>query len=67
VVGITGLTTYDHYGSSEHGRRRQRLEQTRDQVIVFAQGYSGIFHLAEYSLLVGIKLRCDSGETLRVS
>jgi hypothetical protein len=47
--------------------RRQLLKQTRDQVIVFAQRYSGIFHLAEYSLLVGIKLRCDSGETLRVS
>src|ERR1700752_3929655 len=31
--------------------RRQVLEQTRDQVIVFAQGYYGLFHLAEYSLL----------------
>jgi hypothetical protein len=30
--------------------RRQLLEETRDQVIVFAQGYYGIFHLAEYSL-----------------
>jgi hypothetical protein len=37
--------------------RRQLLEQTRDQVIVFAQGYYGIFHLAEYSLLVGVKLK----------
>jgi Transposase DDE domain len=37
--------------------RRQRLEQTREQVIVFAQGYYGIFHLAEYSLLVGVKLK----------
>jgi hypothetical protein len=36
--------------------RRQRLEQTRDKVIVFAQGYYGIFHLAEYSLLLGVKL-----------
>jgi len=36
--------------------RRQLLEQTRDQVIVFAQGYYGIFHLAEYSLLLGVKL-----------
>jgi hypothetical protein len=35
--------------------RRQLLEQTRDHVIVFAQGYYGIFHLAEYSLLVGVK------------
>jgi hypothetical protein len=37
--------------------RRQLLEQTRDQVIVFAQGHYGIFHLAEYSLLVGVKLK----------
>jgi hypothetical protein len=37
--------------------RRQLLEQTRDQVIVFAQGYYGIFHLAEYSLLLGVKLK----------
>lgn len=35
--------------------RRQLLEQTRDQVIVCAQGDYGIFHLAEYSLLVGVK------------
>jgi hypothetical protein len=37
--------------------RRQLLEQTRDKVIVLAQGYDGIFHLAEYSLLVGVKLK----------
>jgi Transposase DDE domain len=37
--------------------RRQLLEQTRDQVIVFADGYYGIFHLAEYSLLLGVKLK----------
>jgi hypothetical protein len=37
--------------------RRQLLEETRDQVIVCAQGYYGIFHLAEYSLLVGVKLK----------
>jgi|SRR5262252_1435923 len=37
--------------------RRQLLEQTRDQVIVFAQGYYGIFQLAEYSLLLGVKLK----------
>lgn len=37
--------------------RRQLLEQTRAQVIVFAQGIYGIFHLAEYSLLVGVKLK----------
>jgi hypothetical protein len=36
--------------------RRQLLEQTRDQVIVFAQRYYGIFHLAEYSLRLGVKL-----------
>ena len=37
--------------------RAVHLEQTRDKVIVFAQGYDGIFHLAEYSLLLGVKLQ----------
>jgi hypothetical protein len=37
--------------------RRQLLEQTRDKVIVLAQGYYGIFPLAEYSLLLGVKLK----------
>jgi hypothetical protein len=37
--------------------RRQLLEQNRDKVIVFAQGYYGIFHVAEYSLLLGVKLK----------
>jgi Transposase DDE domain len=37
--------------------RRQLLEQTRDKVIVFAQGYYGIFYLAEYSLLLGVQLK----------
>jgi hypothetical protein len=37
--------------------RRQLLEQTRDRAIVFARGSYGIFHLAEYSLLVGVKLK----------
>jgi hypothetical protein len=37
--------------------RRQLLEQNRDKVMVFAQGYYGIFHVAEYSLLVGVKLK----------
>ena len=37
--------------------RRQLLEDTRDQVLVCAQGYSGLFHLAEYSLGVGGKLQ----------
>ena len=30
---------------------------SEDKVIVFAQGYYGIFHLAEYSLLLGVKLK----------
>jgi Transposase DDE domain len=37
--------------------RRQLLEETRQKVIVFAEGYYGIFHLAEYSLLLGVKLK----------
>jgi hypothetical protein len=37
--------------------RRQLLEQTRDKVIVFAQGYYGIFHIAEFALLMGAKLK----------
>ena len=37
--------------------RHQLLEQTRDQVIVCAQGYYGIFHMAEYSLLVGVNIK----------
>ena len=37
--------------------RRQLLEQMREKVIVFAQGHYGIFHLAEYSLLLGVKLK----------
>jgi hypothetical protein len=37
--------------------RRPLLEQTRDRVIVFAQGHSGIFHLAAYSLLLGVELK----------
>ena len=37
--------------------RRQLLEQTRDKVIVFAQGYYGIFHLAEFALLMGVRLQ----------
>ncbi len=36
--------------------RRQLLEQTRAKVSVFAQGAYGIFHLAAYALLVGVKL-----------
>jgi hypothetical protein len=37
--------------------RRQLLAQNRDKVIVFAQGYDGIFHVAEYSLLLGARLK----------
>jgi hypothetical protein len=37
--------------------RRQLLEQTRDKVIVFAQGAYGIFHLAEFALLMGVQLK----------
>jgi len=36
--------------------RRQLLEQTRDKVIIFAQEWYGIFLLAEFALLVGVKL-----------
>lgn len=36
--------------------RRQLLEQTRDKVIIFAQEWYGIFPLAEFALLVGVKL-----------
>jgi hypothetical protein len=37
--------------------RRQLLEQTREQVIVLAQGDYGIFHIAEYSILLGATLK----------
>ena len=37
--------------------RRRLLERTRDLVIIFAQGYYGILHLAEDSLLMGVKLK----------
>jgi hypothetical protein len=36
--------------------RRQLLEQSRDKVIVFAQEWYGIFPLAEFALLAGVKL-----------
>jgi hypothetical protein len=38
-------------------RAEEFLVRTRDKVIVFAQGHYGIFHLAEYSLLLGVKLK----------
>jgi hypothetical protein len=37
--------------------RRQLLEQSRDKVIVFAQEWDGIFPLAEFARLVGVKLK----------
>jgi hypothetical protein len=37
--------------------RRQLLEQSRDKVIVFAQEWYGIFPIAEFALLVGVKLK----------
>jgi hypothetical protein len=37
--------------------RRQLLEQTRDTVIVFAQGYDGMFHIAAFALLMGATLK----------
>jgi Transposase DDE domain len=37
--------------------RRQLLEKTRDYVIVFARDCYGIFHMAEYSLLLGVRLK----------
>jgi hypothetical protein len=36
--------------------RRQLRAQTRDKVIVCAEGHDGLFHLAEYSRLLGVKL-----------
>jgi hypothetical protein len=43
-------------GQEVVGWRRQLLPQTRDKVIVFAQGAYGIFHMAEYSMLLGVRL-----------
>ncbi len=37
--------------------RRQLLEQTRDKVIVFAQGWYGLSPIAAFALLVGVKLK----------
>jgi hypothetical protein len=31
--------------------------QTRDKIIVCAQRWYGIFHIAEFALLVGVKLK----------
>jgi hypothetical protein len=37
--------------------RRQRLEQTRDKVIVLIYSACGIFHLAGYSLRLGVNIK----------
>ena len=37
--------------------RRRLLQQNRDKVIVFAQGCYGIFPMAEFALLLGVKLK----------
>jgi hypothetical protein len=37
--------------------RRQLLQQTRDDVMVFAQDGYAIFPIAEYSILLGVKLK----------
>lgn len=37
--------------------RRQLIQQNRDKVMIFAQGWYGIFHVAEYSLLLGVRWR----------
>jgi hypothetical protein len=37
--------------------RRQLLEQTQDKIIVCAQRWYGIFPIAEFALLVGVKLK----------
>jgi Transposase DDE domain len=37
--------------------RRQLLEQSRDKIIVFAQEWYGIFPIAEFALLAGVKLK----------
>jgi hypothetical protein len=37
--------------------RRQLLEQTRDRVIIVAADAYGIVHVAEYSLVLGVKLK----------
>jgi len=37
--------------------RRQLLQQNRDKMIVCAQGCYGIFPMAEFALLLGVKLK----------
>jgi hypothetical protein len=59
-------TAYRRQGEQEalHGEpvgwqrwRRQLVEQTRDHVIVFAQGHYGIFHITEFAVLMGGKVK----------
>jgi hypothetical protein len=45
---------------------RQLLEQSRDKVIVVAQGYYGIVHLADYSLLLGSSSKMTRQASARV-
>jgi hypothetical protein len=40
-----------------HRWQRPRLEPTREQGIVCAQGHDGLFHLATYARLLGVKLK----------
>ena len=42
--------------------RRQLIQQNRDKVIIFAQGWYGILHVAEYSLLLEVKLTAPPPE-----
>jgi hypothetical protein len=44
-------------GTEPVGWQRQLLQQNRDKLIVFAQGCYGIFHVAEYCLLLGGQLK----------
>jgi hypothetical protein len=37
--------------------RRHLIQQNRDKVMIFAQEWYGIFHVAAYSLLLGVRLR----------
>jgi hypothetical protein len=67
TLRMFALATADRLPCEQHHRgkelvgwqrwRRQLWEQTRDLVIVFADGCYGIFHIAEYSLLVGVNLK----------
>ena len=54
------LCAHEATGGEPVGWQRwscQLFEQTRDLVIVFAQGYDGIFHMAEDLLQVGVSIK----------